>query len=63
MVAEDTYCIDVSTHASAVNKVLQSVAVGLLEQHCVADASANDPAHLDQVVGEATKAMERVPKS
>ena len=66
MVAEDTYCIDVLTQVSAVTKALQSVAVGLLEQHihhCVADAAANDPAHLDQVVGEATKAIERLLKS
>ena len=33
MVDEDTYCIDILTQVSAVNKALQSVAVGLVEDH------------------------------
>lgn len=43
MVEQDTYCIDVLTQVSAVKSALQSVAVGLVEQHldhCVADAVA-----------------------
>jgi len=66
MVDEDVYCIDVLTQISAATKALQSVAVGLLEQHirhCVADAAANDPVHLDDMVVEATKAIERLLKS
>ena len=66
MVEEDTYCIDVLTQISAVTKALQSVAVGLLEQHihhCVANAAANDPEQLDDMVSEATKAIERLIKS
>jgi DNA-binding FrmR family transcriptional regulator len=66
MIDEDTYCIDVLTQVSAVTKALQSVAVGLLEQHvrhCVANAAANDPDHLDEMVGEATKAIERLLRS
>ena len=66
MVDEDVYCIDVLTQISAATKALQSVAVGLLEQHiqhCVADAAANDPAHLEEMVAEATKAIERLIKS
>src|SRR3954451_1315859 len=66
MVDDDVYCIDVLTQISAATKALQSVAVGLLEQHirhCVADAAANDPEHLDHMVGEATKAIERLVKS
>jgi DNA-binding FrmR family transcriptional regulator len=66
MVEEDTYCIDVLTQISAATKALQSVAVGLLEQHihhCVANAAANDPDHLDEMVGEATRAIERLIKS
>ena len=42
MVEEDTYCIDVLTQLSAVTKALQSVGIGLLEQHvnhCVMDAA------------------------
>src|SRR3954464_7877678 len=66
MIDEDTYCIDILTQVSAVTKALQSVAVGLLDQHvrhCVANAATNDPDHLDDMVGEATKAIERLLKS
>ena len=43
MVDEDNYCIDILTQVSAVNKALQGVAVGLVEDHlghCVRDAVA-----------------------
>ena len=66
MIEEDAYCIDILTQVSAVTKALQSVAVGLLDQHvrhCVANAAANDPNHLDDMVGEATKAIERLLRS
>jgi DNA-binding FrmR family transcriptional regulator len=33
MIEEDTYCIDVLTQISAATKALQSVAVGLLDEH------------------------------
>ena len=42
MVAEDTYCIDVLTQISAVQSALDSVALGLLEDHmnhCVLHAA------------------------
>jgi CsoR family transcriptional regulator, copper-sensing transcriptional repressor len=51
---------------SAATKALQSVAVGLLEQHvrhCVTNAVTDDPDHVDDMVGEATKAIERLLKS
>ena len=64
MVNEDTYCIDVLTQVSAVTKALQSVAVGLLDQHvrhCVSDAArGDDPARADEMVTEATRAIERL---
>lgn len=66
MVDEDTYCIDILTQISAVTKALQSVAVGLLDQHvrhCVAHAITTDPDHGDDKVGEAMKAIERLLKS
>ena len=66
MIEEDTYCIDVLTQVSAVTKALQGVAVGLVEQHvkhCVANAATNDPDHLDDMVGEATKAIARLLRS
>jgi DNA-binding FrmR family transcriptional regulator len=66
MIDEDTYCIDILTQVSAVTKALQSVAVGLLDQHvrhCVTNAVTDDPGHVDEMVGEATKAIERLLKS
>ena len=66
MIDEDTYCIDVLTQVSAVTKALQSVAVGLLDQHvrhCVSNAVTDDPDHADQMVTEATRAIERLLKS
>ena len=66
MIDEDVYCIDILTQVSAVTKALQSVAVGLLDQHvrhCVTNAVTDDPAHVDLMVTEATKAIERLIKS
>src|SRR5436190_1452496 len=43
MVENDEYCIDVLTQVSAATKALQSVAVGLLDEHlrhCVVGAAA-----------------------
>jgi CsoR family transcriptional regulator, copper-sensing transcriptional repressor len=67
MIDEDTYCIDVLTQVSAATKALQSVAVGLLDEHirhCVADAARGDDAdHADDMVTEATRAIERLVRS
>ena len=63
MIDEDTYCIDVLTQVSAVTKALQSVAVGLLDQHirhCVGNAVGDDA---DRMVTEASRAIERLIKS
>ena len=67
MIDDDTYCIDVLTQVSAVTKALQSVAVGLLDEHirhCVADAARGDDAErADDMVTEATRAIERLVKA
>ncbi len=67
MIEEDTYCIDVLTQVSAVTKALQSVAVGLLDEHvrhCVKNAVVDgDDASLDTMITEATKAIERLVKA
>ena len=67
MVDEDTYCIDVLTQVSAVTKALQSVAVGLLDEHvrhCVSDAAqGDDPARAESMLTEATRAIERLVRS
>jgi DNA-binding FrmR family transcriptional regulator len=67
MIDEDTYCIDVLTQVSAVTKALQSVAVGMLDEHvrhCVRDAALGDDAErADEMVTEATRAIERLVKA
>lgn len=66
MIDEDTYCIDILTQVSAVTKALQSVAVGLLDQHvrhCVSNAAADDPESAGDRITEATRAIERLIKS
>ena len=67
MVEEDTYCIDVLTQVAAATKALQSVAVGLLDEHvrhCVRDAvAAGDDSRADEMVTEATRAIERLVKA
>jgi CsoR family transcriptional regulator, copper-sensing transcriptional repressor len=63
MIEEDTYCIDVLTQVAAATKALQSVAVGLLDQHvrhCVANAGADEAADM---ITEATRAIERLIKA
>jgi CsoR family transcriptional regulator, copper-sensing transcriptional repressor len=66
MVESDRYCIDVLTQISAVNKALQSVAVGLLDdhlRHCVADAVSAGGRDAEDKLNEATAAIERLLKS
>jgi DNA-binding FrmR family transcriptional regulator len=67
MVEDDTYCIDVLTQISAVSSALESVALGLLDQHirhCVADAAKEgDEAETDRIVAEATSAIARLVRS
>jgi DNA-binding FrmR family transcriptional regulator len=64
MIEQDTYCIDVLTQVSAATKALQSVSIGLLDEHvrhCVREAAAgDDSAHADAMITEATKAIERL---
>jgi CsoR family transcriptional regulator, copper-sensing transcriptional repressor len=66
MVEEDAYCIDVLTQVSAATKALQSVAVGLLDEHvrhCVRNAATDDPERADELVEEAVRAIERLVKA
>ena len=60
MVDEDVYCIDILTQVAAVNKALQGVAVGLVEDHlghCVRDAVAAGGTDADGKVAEASAAI------
>jgi len=66
LVDEDTYCIDVLTQIAATTKALQSIAIGLLDEHvrhCVIEASKNGPDNADDAITEATKAIERLIRS
>jgi DNA-binding FrmR family transcriptional regulator len=66
MVEEDTYCIDILTQVSAVTKALQSVALGLLEDHlghCVTQAAAEGGETATSRVREASDAIARLVKS
>lgn len=66
MVEEDKYCIDVLTQIAAATKALQSVAVGLLEQHlghCVTQAAAEGGDAAAAKVREASDAIARLVRS
>jgi DNA-binding FrmR family transcriptional regulator len=66
MVDEDKYCIDILTQVSAATKALQSVALGLLEQHmgsCVVGAARAGGAEADAKVKEAAEAIARLVRS
>lgn len=64
MIEEDVYCIDVLTQISAATKAMQSVGLGLVEQHvnhCVMEAAAQgDEGLAQEKVAEATRAIERL---
>jgi len=66
MVDEEQYCIDILTQVSAMTKALQSVALGLLEEHlshCVVQAVASGGPEADAKVREATEAITRLVRS
>jgi DNA-binding FrmR family transcriptional regulator len=66
MIEEDKYCIDILTQVSSVNRALQSVAVGLVDEHlrhCVTGAIAAGEDGADDMIREATAAIERLVKS
>ena len=66
MIDEDVYCIDVLTQVSAATSALQSVALGLLDEHlhhCVADAVAAGGDEATAKVDEASKAIARLVRS
>jgi CsoR family transcriptional regulator, copper-sensing transcriptional repressor len=66
MVDEDKYCIDILTQVSAATRALQSVALGLMEDHlghCVALAAAEGGPVADQKIREASEAIARLVRS
>ncbi len=66
MVDEDQYCIDILTQVSAMTKALQSLSLGLLEDHlshCVVAAARNGGAESDAKIREASDAIARLVRS
>ena len=66
MVEQEKYCIDILTQVSAMTKALESVSLGLLEEHlshCVVEAAAKGGAEADEKVKEASDAIARLVRS
>jgi len=66
MVEEEQYCIDILTQVSAMTKALQSVALGLLDEHlshCVVDAAREGGDEAEIKVKEASDAIARLVRS
>jgi CsoR family transcriptional regulator, copper-sensing transcriptional repressor len=66
MVEQEKYCIDILTQVSAMTKALQSVALGLLEEHmqnCVVGAARESDAEAEHKVREASEAIARLVRS
>ena len=66
MVEDEKYCIDILTQVSAMTKALQSVALGLLEEHmshCVVEAAVAGGPEADIKIKEATEAIARLVRS
>ena len=66
MVEDDRYCIDVLTQIAAIRSALESVAIGLVDdhvRHCVADAVVEGGSAAEERLTEATAAIARLLKS
>ena len=66
MVEDEKYCIDILTQVSAMTKALQSVALGLLDEHlshCVVQAAASGGPEATAKVREASEAIARLVRS
>jgi DNA-binding FrmR family transcriptional regulator len=66
MVEEEKYCIDILTQVSAVTKALQSVALGLLDEHlshCVMQAAQAGGPEARVKIKEASEAIARLVRS
>lgn len=66
MIDDEKYCIDILTQISAVNSALQSVALGLLDEHlshCVSHAVAEGGEQAEAKLAEASAAIARLVRS
>ncbi|WP_460536341.1 metal-sensitive transcriptional regulator [Humibacter ginsengiterrae] len=66
MVDEEKYCIDILTQISALTSALQSVALGLMDdhlKHCVSDAVKSGGDEANAKLKEASDAIARLVRS
>ena len=66
MIDEQQYCIDILTQISAATSALETVALGLLDdhlRHCVADAARAGGPDADTKLTEASQAIARLVRS
>ncbi len=66
MVDAEQYCIDILTQIAALNSALESVALGLLDdhiKHCVVDAAARGGEEAEEKLKEASHAIARLVRS
>ncbi len=66
MVDQEEYCIDILTQVSAATKALESVALGLLDdhlRHCVVHAAQDPSESIDDKIAEASAAIARLVRS
>jgi len=66
MVEDDKYCIDILTQVAAATRALQSVALGLLDEHlghCVVEAVAEGGDTATDKLREASDAIARLVRS
>ncbi|WP_462287616.1 metal-sensitive transcriptional regulator [Nostocoides sp.] len=66
MVDEEQYCIDILTQISALTSALESVALGLLDdhlRHCVLDAATLGGPEAEAKLAEASQAIARLVRS
>ncbi|QPK81390.1 metal-sensitive transcriptional regulator [Schaalia sp. ZJ405] len=66
MIDGEEYCIDILTQVSAAQSALDSVAIGLLQDHmshCIVDAAKKSDVDAQEKIEEATRAIARLVKS
>jgi DNA-binding FrmR family transcriptional regulator len=66
MVGDEAYCIDILTQVSAATRALETVALGLLDDHlahCVVDAAREGGPDAEAKLKEASDAIARLVRS
>jgi DNA-binding FrmR family transcriptional regulator len=66
MVGDEVYCIDILTQVSAATRALETVALGLLDDHlahCVVDAARDGGPDAEAKLKEASDAIARLVRS